>query len=134
MDSTAQDLTAQTGTAQAGTPQTGTAQRADPVTGRVPADPAPAPADPGPAPWTPGPSLPAGGTPPGGTSPGGKLAAYRMRRSTTDRMLAGVCGGLAADLGVDAALLRIAVLVLTLVSGGAFALVYLAAWLVAPAR
>lgn len=130
MDSTAQDLTAQTGTAQTGTPQTGTAQQADPVTGRVPADPATAaPADPGPAPWTPGPSLPAGGT-----SPGGKLAAYRMRRSTTDRMLAGVCGGLAADLGVDAALLRIAVLVLTLVSGGAFALVYLAAWLVAPAR
>nr|WP_255426969.1 PspC domain-containing protein [Pseudonocardia sp. C8] len=56
-----------------------------------------------------------------------------MRRSTTDKMLGGVCGGLARDLGVDAALLRIAVLVLTLVTGGAAALVYLAAWIVAPA-
>lgn len=68
-----------------------------------------------------------------GPSFGEKLAAYRMRRSTTDRMLGGVCGALAADLGVDPALLRIAVLVLTLVTGGAFALVYLAAWILAPA-
>ncbi len=36
-------------------------------------------------------------------------------------------------LGVDPALLRIAVLVLTLFTGGAAALVYLAVWLIAPA-
>ncbi|SFM62019.1 phage shock protein C (PspC) family protein [Pseudonocardia ammonioxydans] len=65
---------------------------------------------------------------------GDRLAAYRMRRSTTDKMLGGVCGGLARDLGADVALLRVIVLVLTLVTGGAAALVYLAAWLVAPAE
>ena len=65
---------------------------------------------------------------------GDRLAAYRMRHSTTDKMLGGVCGGLARDLGADVALLRVIVLVLTLVTGGAAALVYLAAWLVAPAE
>ena len=65
---------------------------------------------------------------------GDRLTAYRMRRSTTDKMLGGVCGGLARDLGADVALLRVIVLVLTLVTGGAAALVYLAAWLVAPAE
>nr|WP_075312719.1 PspC domain-containing protein [Pseudonocardia sp. EV170527-09] len=64
---------------------------------------------------------------------GDRVAAFRLRRSSTDRMLGGVCGGLAADLGVDPALLRIAVLVLTLFTGGAAALVYLAVWLIAPA-
>lgn len=62
-----------------------------------------------------------------------RLGSYRLRRSSTDKMLGGVCGGLAADLGVDPALLRIVVLVLTLITGGAAALVYGAAWLVAPA-
>ena len=95
----------------------------------------------GQAPWNPGPvgagpGFPAPGTgapdPVGGTSLGDRVAAFRLRRSATDKMLGGVCGGLAADLGVDAALLRIGVLVLTLATGGAFALVYLAAWLIAP--
>ncbi|ALE86501.1 PspC domain-containing protein [Pseudonocardia sp. HH130629-09] len=90
----------------------------------------------------PGPSAHAG-TPAGGPSGawprpatpgiGDRVAAFRLRRSSTDRMLGGVCGGLAADLGVDPALLRIAVLVLTLFTGGAAALVYLAVWLIAPA-
>ena len=83
-----------------------------------------------------GPQLPAGDSvSQGPASPGvgERLASYRLRRSTTDKMLGGVCGGLARDLGVDAALLRVLVLVLTLVTGGAAALVYLAAWVVAPA-
>ncbi|WP_226361704.1 PspC domain-containing protein [Pseudonocardia sp. ICBG1142] len=131
---------------------------ADPVTDRVPvvedsATPAPTPAASGPDAAGPGPfgDLGAGapgpsahaGTPAGGPSGAGprpatpgigdRVAAFRLRRSSTDRMLGGVCGGLAADLGVDPALLRIAVLVLTLFTGGAAALVYLAVWLIAPA-
>ena len=57
---------------------------------------------------------------------------FRLRRSRTDRMLGGVCGGLAEDLGADAALLRVLVVALTLITGGAAALVYIAAWVLAP--
>lgn len=135
---------------------------ADPVTDRVPvveesatpaATPTAAPTASGPDAAGPGPfgDLGAGapgpsahaGTPAGGPSGAGprpatpgigdRVAAFRLRRSSTDRMLGGVCGGLSADLGVDPALLRIAVLVLTLFTGGAAALVYLAVWLIAPA-
>ena len=47
-------------------------------------------------------------------------------------MLGGVCGGLAAGLGADAALLRVLVVALTLITGGAAAIVYIAAWALAP--
>jgi phage shock protein PspC (stress-responsive transcriptional regulator) len=57
---------------------------------------------------------------------------FTLRRSSTDRVLAGVCGGLAASLGADAALLRVLVVALTLVTGGAAAVVYVAAWALAP--
>jgi phage shock protein PspC (stress-responsive transcriptional regulator) len=59
-------------------------------------------------------------------------ARFALRRSRTDRMLAGVCGGLAEALGADAALLRVLLVALTLVTGGAAAVVYLAAWVLAP--
>jgi phage shock protein C len=57
---------------------------------------------------------------------------FRLQRSRIDRMLGGVCGGLAESLGADAALLRVLVVALTLITGGAAALVYLAAWVLAP--
>ena len=57
---------------------------------------------------------------------------FTLRRSRTDRMLAGVCGGLAASLGADAALLRVLMVALTLITGGAAAVVYVAAWMLAP--
>ncbi len=47
-------------------------------------------------------------------------------------MLGGVCGGLAASLGADAALLRVLVVALTVITGGAAAIVYAAAWALAP--
>jgi phage shock protein PspC (stress-responsive transcriptional regulator) len=47
-------------------------------------------------------------------------------------MLAGVCGGLAESLGADAALLRVLLVALTLITGGAAAVVYAAAWALAP--
>ena len=57
---------------------------------------------------------------------------FELRRSRTDRMLGGVCGGLAASLGADAALLRVLTVALTLITGGAAAIVYAAAWALAP--
>jgi len=47
------------------------------------------------------------------------------------RWLGGVCGGIAARLNVDAAYVRIAFLLLSLLPGPAFVF-YLAAWLVLP--
>jgi signal transduction histidine kinase len=61
----------------------------------------------------------------------GPLLLSDLRRSTDDRMVAGVCGGLGAFLGVDPMVVRLAVVVLTL-ANGVGALVYLAAWLFVP--
>lgn len=56
----------------------------------------------------------------------------QLRRSTDDRMLAGVAGGIARYLNVDVTLVRIAVAALTLLTG-AGAVLYVAAWLFIPA-
>jgi len=50
-----------------------------------------------------------------------------LRRSGTDRMLGGVCGGLAEYSGVDAVLWRAGAVGLT-VAGGAGVVVYLLLW------
>jgi len=54
-----------------------------------------------------------------------------MRRSRDDRMLAGVCGGLARYLDVDPVIVRVVVAALTIV-GGIGIVFYLAAWLLVP--
>jgi phage shock protein PspC (stress-responsive transcriptional regulator) len=59
-------------------------------------------------------------------------ATRTFRRSRTDRMVAGLCGGLAETLGVDATLLRVAVVALTVLGSGAGAIIYLICWLVVP--
>jgi phage shock protein PspC (stress-responsive transcriptional regulator) len=56
----------------------------------------------------------------------------KLRRSRDDRMVAGVCGGVAKLLGVDAALLRILLVAATLFGFGAGALLYLACWILVP--
>jgi phage shock protein C len=53
-----------------------------------------------------------------------------LRRSN-NRMVAGVCAGLAEYLGVDVTLVRL-IAALTVVFGGSGALLYLIAWLVMP--
>ena len=56
----------------------------------------------------------------------------RLRRSSYDRHVAGVAGGLARHLDIDPVIVRVAFVVLTFF-GGAGLLVYLACWLVVPA-
>lgn len=57
----------------------------------------------------------------------------RLMRSESDRMLAGVCGGIAAYLGVDPVLVRLGFVVLLLASGVGLP-IYLVLWLVMPAE
>ena len=57
-----------------------------------------------------------------------------LTRSTTDRRIAGVCGGLAEYLGVDATAVRVLWAVLTIIPGAiVFGVVaYIAAWFIMP--
>lgn len=55
----------------------------------------------------------------------------RLTRSRDDRVIAGVCGGLAEHFGVDTVLVRIAALIL-LFAGGAGFLLYLIGWIAIP--
>jgi phage shock protein C len=59
---------------------------------------------------------------------------FRIYRSRSQRMIGGVCGGLAEALGVDATLLRVGLVALTLLGGGIGIPLYLAVWLIAPER
>ncbi|WP_394614174.1 PspC domain-containing protein [Lentzea sp. JNUCC 0626] len=56
----------------------------------------------------------------------------KLRRSRNDKMLAGVCGGVAKMVGVDAAILRIILVAATLLGFGTGAVLYVAAWLLMP--
>jgi phage shock protein PspC (stress-responsive transcriptional regulator) len=58
----------------------------------------------------------------------------RLTRSTTDRKLAGVCGGLAEYFNVDATLVRVIWAILTIVPGCIILgiLAYLVAWFIMP--
>lgn len=55
-----------------------------------------------------------------------------LTRSRTDRVLGGVCGGLAAYLGVDPVWVRLAAVVLGLFSWGAVVAAYIVAWIIIP--
>lgn len=55
----------------------------------------------------------------------------RLYRSGKERMLGGVCGGIAEYLGTDPTIVRLAWVLLTFV-GGAGVLAYLIAWLIIP--
>lgn len=54
-----------------------------------------------------------------------------MQRSRSEKMVAGVCGGLAAYFGVDPTVVRVAFAAIT-VLGGAGVLLYLVLWAVMP--
>ena len=55
-----------------------------------------------------------------------------LRRSRVDRWLGGVCGGLAGTFGMDAWVWRLLFAVLTILTSGFGALVYLLMWIFVP--
>jgi phage shock protein C len=56
----------------------------------------------------------------------------RLYRSPTDRVIAGVAGGLATWLRIDPSIVRVAWVVLAILSGGIFLLVYIVMMIVVP--
>lgn len=55
-----------------------------------------------------------------------------LKRSRTDRMVAGVCGGLGEYLGIDPNVIRLVWVVVTVFTVGTGVLAYLLAWLIIP--
>jgi len=62
------------------------------------------------------------------------LAGQRLTRSTTDKRIAGVCGGLAEYFGVDATAVRLIWVVLSILGGAVIGgvIAYALAWLIIP--
>jgi len=55
----------------------------------------------------------------------------KLYRSQTQRMIAGVCGGLAEYFNLDATLIRVLFLILA-VFGGTGLVIYLVMWIIVP--
>ncbi len=53
-------------------------------------------------------------------------------RTADDKMIAGVCGGLALQFGVPTAIVRLAFVLMTLFMGGVGIVVYVVLWIVMP--
>jgi phage shock protein PspC (stress-responsive transcriptional regulator) len=60
-------------------------------------------------------------------------ASKRLYRSETDRMIAGVCGGLGEYFNLDANVIRL-IFVLVTLAGGSGVFVYIILWLVLPSQ
>jgi phage shock protein C len=56
----------------------------------------------------------------------------RLYRSSTNKVIAGICGGLGEHLDVDPTLMRLIVVVGALASFGAVVIFYLIAWIILP--
>jgi phage shock protein PspC (stress-responsive transcriptional regulator) len=56
----------------------------------------------------------------------------QLARAREGRMVAGVCAGIGQFFGIDANIIRVVFAALTIFTGGAGVLVYLAAWAVVP--
>ena len=67
----------------------------------------------------------------GGSKSEGDQKMKRLYRSSTQKMLGGVCGGLAEYFSVDPTLLRL-LWAMTIVFGGAGILAYIIAWIIIP--
>ncbi len=59
-------------------------------------------------------------------------ARRRLVRSSDDKMVAGVCGGLAHHLGVDPTLVRLLTVLGVIFGLGSVAVAYLVAWVILP--
>ena len=60
------------------------------------------------------------------------MEAKKLYRSRTDKMIAGVCGGLGKYLGIDPTLVRLAFVLLVLFGVGSGLLVYIIMLLIVP--
>jgi phage shock protein C len=58
----------------------------------------------------------------------------RLYRSKKDRMIAGVCGGLAEYFGIDPVIVRVIAVLLLLPGGAPGFLPYLILWIVVPEK
>ncbi len=58
-------------------------------------------------------------------------APKRLYRSNSDKMIAGVCGGLAQYMALDPTVVRLVFILLAL-AGGPGLLIYLIMWLITP--
>lgn len=56
----------------------------------------------------------------------------RLTRRRDDRMIAGVCSGVADYVGMDPTLVRLLTVVAAIFSVGAVAVAYIAAWILMP--
>ncbi len=70
-------------------------------------------------------------TPPPYTGANGRNSRKRLMRSSSNKVLAGVCGGIADYLDVDPLVVRILTLILV-IAGGLSIWIYLILWLVLP--
>jgi phage shock protein PspC (stress-responsive transcriptional regulator) len=66
------------------------------------------------------------------TAPFSNLSGKVLRRSRNQRMLSGVSGGLAEYLNIDATLVRLGIVGLTLITGGTALIGYIIAWILMP--
>ncbi len=58
-------------------------------------------------------------------------SSKKLYRSRTDKMIAGVCGGLARYFGIDSTWMRL-IFIIFLLLGGSAILVYLILWVIIP--
>jgi phage shock protein C len=58
----------------------------------------------------------------------------RLYRSTKNKVLAGICGGISEYFNVDPVLIRIIFVVLLIASFGTAALAYIIAWVIIPKK
>jgi phage shock protein C len=58
--------------------------------------------------------------------------AKKLHRSFNDKMLGGICGGLAEYFDVDPSVMRILAVISLFISGGMTILVYIVAWIIIP--
>jgi phage shock protein PspC (stress-responsive transcriptional regulator) len=66
------------------------------------------------------------------SAPFQNLSGKTLRRSRDQRMLSGVSGGIAEYLNIDATLVRLGIVGLTLLTGGTALIGYVIAWVVMP--
>ena len=60
------------------------------------------------------------------------MAVKMLRRSSTNKMLGGVCGGIAEYFNIDATIVRLVFAGVALITAGTGLVVYAVAWLILP--